>query len=466
LEQGTGRIEHQRDIDRAKKQLYDSNQLLGLSMRDVIITLIVLGSLPYAFKRPYIGVLMWVWISVMNPHRLSWGFAYSFPFAAIIAATTLVGLLVTKDPKKLPNTPVVVTLIIFTAWMAIAEPFALNPGTDMLTRVVKIMLMTCVTMMVIKTKKQVHLLLWVLAGSLGYYGIKGGIFTVVSGGSFRVWGPEGSFIEGNNEVALALITIIPVFYYMFLTATNKWLRYGLVAAMVLCGLAALGSYSRGALLGIAAMVAFLWLKSPKKMMLGLIMAVVIPAAVAFMPDQWSARMDTIKEYKEDDSAMGRINAWTMAFNLAVDRPLTGGGFDIYDAPTFARYAPVKHDIHAAHSLYFQALGEHGFVGLGLYLLLGVLTWRNGTRIIKAAKTRPQLAWAGTLATMLQVCMVGFGTGGAFLSLLYFDVPYYLMAVMVATGCIVDEALKVEASEEKLRAADKLAAPRLAAASMN
>ena len=89
-------------------------------MRDVIITLIVLGSLPYAFKRPYIGVLMWVWISVMNPHRLSWGFAYSFPFAAIIAGVTLVGLLLTKDPKKLPNSPVVVVLVLFTAWMAIA----------------------------------------------------------------------------------------------------------------------------------------------------------------------------------------------------------------------------------------------------------------------------------------------------------------------------------------------------------
>jgi len=227
--------------------------------------------------------------------------------------------------------------MVFTAWMAIGEPFAINPNTEMLSRVLKIMLMTGVTMMLIKTKRQIHLLLWVLAGSLGYYGIKGGIFTVVSGGSFRVWGPEGSFIEGNNEVALALITIIPVFYYMFLTATNKWLRYGCAAAMVLCGLAALGSYSRGALLGIAAMAVFLWLKSPMKMMLGLIMALIIPAAVAFMPDHWSARMDTIKEYKADDSAMGRINAWTMAFNLATDRPLAGGGFarpDLGREPNF------------------------------------------------------------------------------------------------------------------------------------
>jgi probable O-glycosylation ligase (exosortase A-associated) len=175
---------------------------------------------------------------------------------------------------------------------------------------------------------------------------------------------------------------------------------------------------------------------------------VIPAAVAFMPAQWSQRMDTIKEYQEDDSAMGRINAWSMAFNLAKDRPLTGGGFEIYNGATFARYAPNPVDVHAAHSLYFQALGEHGFIGLGLYLLLGLLSWRTGTRIIRNTAKRPDLKWAGTLATMLQVSMIGFGVGGAFLSLLYFDVPYYLMAMMVVTDRLVTSALQAEVKAAK------------------
>ena len=183
-------------------------------MRDIAITLMVFGSIPFALKRPYIGVLMWVWISVMNPHRLSWGFAYSFPFAAIIGAATLAGVVITRDPKKLPLSPVVVTLLIFCASMVVSTLFALNPSAEMLSKVLKIMLMTCVTMMVIKTKEQLHLLIWVLLGSLGFYGIKGGLFTALSGGSFRVWGPGGSFIEGNNEVALALVTIIPLFYYL------------------------------------------------------------------------------------------------------------------------------------------------------------------------------------------------------------------------------------------------------------
>jgi probable O-glycosylation ligase (exosortase A-associated) len=135
----------------------------------------------------------------------------------------------------------------------------------------------------------------------------------------------------------------------------------------------------------------------------------------------------------------------MAFNLAKDRPLVGGGFAITDSQTFQRYAPNPTAIHAAHSIYFQALGEHGFVGLGLYLLFGFLTWRTGTSIIRSAAGREEYKWASDLAKMIQVSLMGFAVGGAFLSLLYFDVPYYLMVAMVVTRRIVERGLNEKAA---------------------
>src|SRR5262245_14736741 len=94
-------------------------------MRDILITLAVFGSLPYIFKKPHIGILMWIWISVMNPHRLSYGFAYTFPFAAIIAGTTMLSIVFTREEKKLPMTPVVVTLILFMLWMCVTTVFSM-----------------------------------------------------------------------------------------------------------------------------------------------------------------------------------------------------------------------------------------------------------------------------------------------------------------------------------------------------
>ena len=162
-------------------------------MRDILVTLIVFGLLPNVFKSPYVGALMWVWISVMNPHTQGWGFATSFPFAAIIAAATLASLLINKDPKNLPRTSVTWVFIAFVLWMNVTTVFAIYPEAvyEQWNKVMKIMLMTFVTLMLIKTKEHVQLLIWVIVISLGYYGVKGGIFTIRSGGGDMVWGPDG-----------------------------------------------------------------------------------------------------------------------------------------------------------------------------------------------------------------------------------------------------------------------------------
>lgn len=417
-------------------------------MRDIVVTLVIFAALPYIFKRPYFGVIMWVWVSTMNPHTQGFGFAATFPFAAIIAAVTLVSLVFSREPKKLPMTPITVVLLLFVFWMNVSTLFAILPDDSIVQwkKVMKIMLMTVVALMLIKTREQIILLIWVLVVSLGFYGVKGGIYTIATAGAGRVWGPTSTFISGNNELALALITCIPLMYYLQGRLRKAWMRYAMTASILLSALAALGSYSRGALLAIAAMLAFLWLKSRHKAKLGVVLAMMVPLMLMFMPDKWSDRMETINTYEQDASAMGRINAWWMAFNLAKDHPLTGGGFAIYDPLTFNLYAPDPSIVRATHSIYFQALGEHGFIGLGLVLLLGLLTWRSAGWVVRRTAGREDLKWAGHLSAMIQVSLIGYGVGAAFLSLLYFDLPYYLLGAVVAMRVLVEQELKRKPAE--------------------
>ena len=70
-------------------------------MRDIIVALIIAGTIPFILRRPYIGALTWVWLSVMNPHTQGWGFAVNFPFAAIIGGVTLISLVIIKFLKPL-----------------------------------------------------------------------------------------------------------------------------------------------------------------------------------------------------------------------------------------------------------------------------------------------------------------------------------------------------------------------------
>ena len=401
-------------------------------MRDILVVGIVLAGSLYALRRPWFGVMLWTWVSLMNPHSLAYGFAQTFPVAAIVAIATMIGMLASKERQSPFSEPPAIWLLLFVAWICITFPYSYNVdgSVEMLSKVLKIDVMILVALMLLRTRRHIEIFVWVVACSLGFFGIKGGIFTLLHGGVYRVWGP-GGFIGGNNELALALIVVIPLMRYLQLESTRLWVRHGFSVAMLLTAAAALGSQSRGALLAIAAMTIFLWLKSPKKLVSGVIMLVVGVALIAFMPDQWSNRMETINTYEEDSSAMGRINAWWVAYNVATHM-ITGAGFDMYTADIFALYAPNPTDIHAAHSIYFQVLGEHGFIGLFLFMGMWWSVWRTSNWLIQNGGKERESLWCKNLGAMCQVALVGYAVGGAFLSLAYFDLPYNILFIVCLT----------------------------------
>jgi len=409
-------------------------------MRDLAVVLLVLGSVPMTLVRPYIGILMWFWLSLMNPHRLSWGYAQEFPVAMVVGIATLVGWAISKEAKTPPKSPVIYALAAFTLWVTLAAVFSIHPENSIpkWAEIIKIILMTFVTTCIMQSRDRINLLVWVIAISVGFYGIKGGAFTVLTGGNYRVWGPPGTFIEDNNALALALIMVLPLMQYLRINATgNRWIKLGLLGAMGLTLLAILGTYSRGGLLGLCVMLGFLWLKSRYRTVMIFVTGGVLAAALLALPAQWYERMGTIENYQEDTSVQGRFQAWTFAFKLALDHPLLGGGQLVgMDDQLFRSYVPEATVSRAAHSIYFEVLGETGFIGLGLYLTLLVCSLLSARRVIRSTRDRPDLAWARSLAAMIQVSLIGYVVSGAFLSLGFFDLYYALLAVIVVTEFVV------------------------------
>lgn len=402
--------------------------------------MIVFGSLPLILLRPSVGIMMWAWVAYMNPHRLTWGFAFDFPFNQVVAITTMISILISSEPKKIPWNAVTFVWLAFIAWMCVTTLFSVNPEQSQFEweRSMKIQLMVLATLVTITTAERIKMLVLVIALSLGFFGVKGGIFTILKGGQHLVWGPYGSFIHGNNELAFALVMITPLIYYLYLQAKKKWARYACLAMMGLVMISVLGSYSRGALLAFFAMAVFLIVKSRHRAVLALGSLVVAGVALLFMPDQWMVRMTTIASYTEDSSAMGRINAWGFAINFAADNPIFGGGFQVFQPELFLRYAPDPDHFVDAHSIYFEVLAEQGYVGLALFLLLGLLTMHTGRWIVKHSVDKPGLEWARDLGAMVQVSIVGYAVGGAFLGLAYFDLVYHLMAILLVTRRLVEQ----------------------------
>jgi putative inorganic carbon (hco3(-)) transporter len=414
-------------------------------VRDVLLTLVVFGAIPFILRRPHLGILMYVWLSVMNPHRLTWSFAHDFNFAAIVAVTTLVGAVFARK-RPLPINSLSLVLLAFVGWTSVTTVFALYPSDsfELWVTMMKTQLMVLLIPLLFQTREQVRQLIWVIVLSIGYYGTKGGVFTLLTGGQYKVYGPEASYIEDNNALAVAIIMVIPLMRYLFMTNPNKYLRWALFGMMTSCGLAVLGSYSRGALLAVGAMVTFLWLKGRHKVLFLMFAVVAFPVALFYMPEQWYQRMDTIAEYQQDTSANMRLNAWGTMFNIAKDRPLFGAGYEVALKQIFDRYSPdPSFPPQVAHSIYFEALGSHGFVGFAIYVLLLITHWKHAGRLVRGAKGRADLAWLYHYGLMMQVSIVGFAVGGAFLSLVNFDVPYYLIGTTLVVGRLLEQQLRAE-----------------------
>lgn len=405
-------------------------------MRDALLGLVLIYFFWRALGQPWIGILLWTWLSIMNPHQLAYSLN-SMPVAATAVVMVFLGLLFSREGREyrsFPVTPETVVLILFMGWMCITTLFAFDPAGSypQWKKVMKIEFMILVAMFILHTRHHIMALAWVVVGSIGFYGFKGGIFTLTTGGNYIVWGPPTSYIEGNNELALALVVTIPLIRFLHLNVSAAWLKHSLMLLMVLCAVAAIGSQSRGAFLAISGMALLLWWRGKSKLVPAVAFVVFAIALLSFMPESWHDRMATIQTYEQDGSAMGRINAWQMAWNLATSN-FFGGGFSIYTHEVFARYAPNPNHFAVAHSIYFSVLGEHGFVGLFLFLLMWILVWRSAGRLRVQGRKQPQTQWLSDLGAMCQVSLVGYAVGGAFLSLAYFDLPYNIL-ILVVLGC--------------------------------
>lgn len=419
-------------------------------MRDLILAAVFAVLVSLIFRIPEIGVYLWAWISIMNPHTYTFGFARSAPWALISAMVAFLALF-TRVRKPVPWNSVTAAYVFLILWVTVTSILSVNEPAAVWDRwifVIKIHLMMFVTIITLRGRAQIETLVWIVAGSIAFYGVKGGIFTVLTGGGGRVWGPEGSMIYGNNELAVAMVMIMPLLYYLFQTVSRRSLRWGIGAAMALTALAILGTQSRGALLAILAMAFALGLKSHRPVRTSAAIVAVVMLAMAFMPRSWDQRMETIQTFQQDASAMSRIYTWKTLWALALDRPLVGAGFRADNEKVFNTYAPTDPEFEpfrragtvlVAHSIYFQALGEHGFVGLVAYLLIGLLAYRRASRLSVSTSHDPEFAvWVPLLMRMAQTSLVGFAVGGAFLSLMNFDVPFYIVGLIVLTDATVRE----------------------------
>jgi len=398
----------------------------------------IFPSLPFCFLRPFYGIVLWTIIAFTSIQWYTFS-AYSVPWALVVAVPTIAGTCIFGKGWKSVFT--FQGLLLFTVWMwftltaivASETPFFHEHVTWMWYRwtfVTKVVAMTFIAIATLDSFEKIRTLIRVIAGCFGIFVVKALPFLILGSGEDRVYGPEKSMIADNNDFGLALNMTLPLFFFLAQTEKNPWVKrlfWGLTVATIP---AIFFTYSRGALVGLVAVVGLMFLQLKQRKVLVPLFTIAVLIAVIMAPDKWKQRMDPTRQNAMDGSAYSRINAWTYSWRLACDYPLTGGGFETFSKDLFVRYAPNPADVHGPHSIYFGVLAEHGFPGLFLYLLLmGSCIW-----VVQKLRLWGRLCGdevGAAYATMLGVSLVGFMISGLFLGRQYFDYMFTVMACIIA-----------------------------------
>jgi putative inorganic carbon (hco3(-)) transporter len=426
-------------------------------VRAILFLLVFLSSLPFIFVSPFYGVLIWYAYSFGGFQTLTWGALNNLYLAYVITILTGISWIFSRTEKtRLPVTPLVVLTLLFSLWMTITSSFALGPAEVVWGRWVfvhKVLLMCLVGYALTTTRERVNQLVWVVVLAIGFWGVKGALSFILrgGGGTVGIHGPEGGVTAANNEFGIALVMILPLLFYQWHIASNRHLRRGLMVMGFLVSLAIIFTYSRGALVSLCAMGALLWLRARAKVATGVLILVVGLFVYSFVPQHWFDRMETIQTYEDDPSATGRLSYWKIALRIAELHPVMGGGFwvtyspDITNAMLQGTNLPRLTIPRAAHSIWFETLSEHGWVGFAFFVAIAGYSLFNCSWLIRHTRGRPDFAWAHVLGKMGQCALVGYWAGGTFNSLAYFDEYWCIIFIFDAARRVVAKEITAPVS---------------------
>jgi len=411
-----------------------------MPLRALVLIAFLLGSLPICLMRPFYGIILWIVIAFLNPQSYTWSSFTAFPWAAAIAVPTIIGMLLFDHDFSGFRSRRFAWIVMLWIWFTITTIISTNTpefehhAVDTWQRwnlVSKVLLMSACTIGIVSTFDRLRSMILTIAACFGLYVAKSLPFIIVTGGAFRLYGPEHSMIADNNDFGLALNMTLPLYFGLALTEPRRSVRLVAVFLFVITIPAVFFTYSRGALVGLSAVFALMVLQSRRRLALLPVLAIGVAVAVFFAPDAWKERMDLTSPEALDASALSRLNSWGYARALAAEHPITGGGFATFTPELYDRYAPMKSDIaFGPHSVYFEVLAEHGYVGLLLYLSFVMSCLLTTRRLRNEARRRgePQIA---QYAQMLQFSLFGFLVSGVFLGRAYFDYFFTIVACLIA-----------------------------------
>jgi probable O-glycosylation ligase (exosortase A-associated) len=418
-------------------------------MRDIVVLIFLATCIIASIRCAWHGVLALAIFSYMNPHAFAWGFVRDLPAYQILFLVVLLSTIMAKDRQALPRDWRIPVFLLLWFYFFITTTQAYFPqlAWGKLWFVSKIYLPFAFTLLLINTRQKLYYLIITIACSISFLAVKGGVFALKSGFAHRIYGPPGTQFYENNAFAIASLICLPLLLLWYRETPNQRIRYGIMASVPFILASVISSWSRGAFLTLGIMLLVLIWHSKRKFLVVPILFITLSIAPSFLPEGWFSRMNTIETYKTDQSAMGRIQAWSDGWHHTLQHPFVGSGFEGWRWVTMRDW----------HNSYVEMFSEHGFIAFGMWLSLILGTLFSLSSLPKKVNKVEGMEWVANYCYMLRAALLAYMVGTMFLGLSYWDVLYHIIFIAVLVKKFALEELNEKANTNPFQ--NTLRAPR-------
>ena len=429
-------------------------------MSDIYFVLVYVALLGAGIAAPFALTLGYVWVDLSYPQFLSTYLA-GVPVALVMGGAAIVGYLL-ADRGPAPASKLITILTLSMAiWVTLTSTWAVAPADaawDKWNWAFKTILFSAFIPYSIRSRTRIEAFLSVFAFAVAVHLIPGAIKTLLGGtGYSRAFGiiRSNSGILESSTLATIAVMLIPVLlslqrHSMLLLPWPRLHRIVYSGYAILCAVAAVGTFARTAIVGFGALAAGGLVRSQHRIAAFILLVIALLGAIYLAPGEWHGRMETIDTYGEDTSALRRILVWKWTIEFAAVHPF-GGGFNAFfvDQITLPD-GSVAHGV-AYHNAFIEVLGEHGWIGLALFVSLCLLTIWNLWRVQRQTLAIKECSWLNDLAGALLVSFFVLVGCANFIGIAFQPLFWYWFAISLC--------LREQASREGIERARPRASPR-------
>ena len=425
--------------------------MLDLGFTGFFLFLLLAG-----FRRPFLWMLLYLYVDIVQPQVISWGVLSHVPVSLIAFAAAFLGWLIfdrKEDSRFTFRQGLLLLLLLYCGYTTPTAAYPLD-APEKWSWVWKALLFAIFMPLTLRTRLRIEAVALVMVLAASALIIDGGIKTLGGGGGYgalRIFVDNNTGLFEGSIISAVAIAIIPIVLWLARHGTvfpTDWRVWTFAAALIFaCALIPVGTQARTGLVCLAILCALYLRTARHRFLIAGAMALSLLIVVPFLPQSFMARMGTIQNHQADQSASTRVAMWKWTWEYAKQHPF-GGGFYAYEgakvkydtyvaqtvgSTTIVTSNPVEEQGRAYHSSYFEMLGEQGYPGLALWLMLQISGLAQMEMIRRRWKDRkrPEDEWAAPLANALQLAQVVYLIGSLFVGIAF--QPFILMLIGLQCG---------------------------------